>query len=65
MDADRRLTASKLVSVTASDRQPLDRADVFTFSIELFVLTFGVSRGNLEGWSSSVITGALVVAAVG
>jgi EmrB/QacA subfamily drug resistance transporter len=39
------------------------RADVWglvTFSASLFLLVFGVLRGNAEGWSSALIVGSLV-----
>jgi EmrB/QacA subfamily drug resistance transporter len=43
------------------------RADVWgllTFSASLFLLVFGVLRGNAEGWSSALIVGSLVGGAV-
>ncbi|MGZ5312977.1 MAG: MFS transporter [Solirubrobacterales bacterium] len=42
----------------------LDWAGLVTFSGALFALNFGLLRGNAEGWSSAVIVGALVAAAV-
>ena len=53
------LTERKLVNITATDRQPLDWPGVFTFSTGLFLLIFGLIRGNPEGWSSGLIIGAL------
>jgi EmrB/QacA subfamily drug resistance transporter len=58
------LTERKLVNVTATDPQPLDWPGVFTFSAGLFLLIFGLIRGNPEGWSSGVIVASLVGAAV-
>ncbi|MFL5871805.1 MAG: MFS transporter [Solirubrobacterales bacterium] len=54
------LTERKLVNVTATDPQPLDWPGVFTFSAGLFLLIFGLIRGNPEGWSSGVIVASLV-----
>ena len=53
------LTERKLVNITATDRQPLDWAGALTFSTGLFLLAFGLIRGNPEGWSSGLIIGAL------
>jgi EmrB/QacA subfamily drug resistance transporter len=53
------LTERKLVNVTATDPQPLDWPGVFTFSAGLFLLIFGLIRGNPEGWSSGVIVASL------
>jgi EmrB/QacA subfamily drug resistance transporter len=58
------LTERKLANITATDGQPLDWAGAFTFSTALFLLIFGLIRGNPEGWSSGVIIGALAGAAV-
>jgi Transcriptional regulatory protein, C terminal len=44
------LTERKLVNITATARQPLDWAGVFTFSTALFLLIFGLIRGNPEVW---------------
>src|SRR5262249_58462254 len=52
----------------AESRDPnARRADVWgllTFSASLFLLVFGVLRGNDEGWSSGLILGALIGGAV-
>jgi EmrB/QacA subfamily drug resistance transporter len=58
------LTERKLENVTATDPQPLDWPGVFTFSGALFLLIFGLIRGNPEGWSSGVIVASLVGAVV-
>jgi EmrB/QacA subfamily drug resistance transporter len=58
------LTSTKLVNVAASDPQPIDWAGLVTFSGGLFLLIFGLIRGNPEGWASLVIVASLVGAAV-
>jgi Major Facilitator Superfamily len=58
------LSERKLVNVTATDRQPLDWAGVLTFSTGLFLLIFGLIRGNPDGWSSGLIIGTLAGAVV-
>ena len=49
----------------ARDPSPgrLDWAGLITFSSALFLLIFGVLRGNGEGWSSPEIVGSLAVGA--
>src|SRR4051794_31420882 len=42
----------------------IDWPGLVTFSGALFALIFGLIRGNPEGWSSGLIVGCLVVAAV-
>jgi EmrB/QacA subfamily drug resistance transporter len=58
------LTATKLVNVRATEAVPIDWAGLVTFSGGLFLLIFGLIRGNPEGWSSAVIVGSLVGAGV-
>ena len=58
------LTISRLVNVRAADPQPVDWAGLITFSGALFLLVFGLIRGNPEGWSSAPIVASLVGAAV-
>jgi EmrB/QacA subfamily drug resistance transporter len=53
------LTERKLVNVAATDPQPIDWAGLVTFSGGLFLLIFGLIRGNPEGWSSGVIVASL------
>jgi EmrB/QacA subfamily drug resistance transporter len=57
------LTSTKLVNVAGSDPQPIDWAGLVTFSGGLFLLIFGLIRGNPEGWGSLVIVASLVGAA--
>jgi EmrB/QacA subfamily drug resistance transporter len=57
------LTERKLVNIAATDPQPLDWPGLFTFSGGLFLLIFGLIRGNPEGWSSAVIVASLTGAA--
>jgi EmrB/QacA subfamily drug resistance transporter len=58
------LTETKLENVKATDPQPIDWAGVFTFSAALFLLIFGLIRGNPEGWGSPVIVITLSAAVV-
>jgi EmrB/QacA subfamily drug resistance transporter len=58
------LTVTKLANVKATEAQPIDWAGLTTFSLALFLLIFGLIRGNPEGWSSAPIVGSLVGAAV-
>jgi EmrB/QacA subfamily drug resistance transporter len=58
------LTATKLANVKATDPQPIDYAGLVTFSGALFLLIFGLIRGNPEGWASAQIVGSLAGAAV-
>jgi EmrB/QacA subfamily drug resistance transporter len=58
------LTVTKLANVKATDAQPIDWIGLTTFSAALFLLIFGLIRGNPEGWSSAPIVGSLVGAGV-
>jgi EmrB/QacA subfamily drug resistance transporter len=58
------LTERQIVNVFAKDPEPVDVAGLVTFSAALFLLIFGLIRGNPEGWGSGVIVGCLVAAAV-
>jgi EmrB/QacA subfamily drug resistance transporter len=58
------LTVTKLANVKAIEAQPIDWAGLTTFSVALFLLIFGLIRGNPEGWSSAPIVGSLAGAAV-
>ncbi len=58
------LVESRIVNVTAEDPEPIDYAGVTSFSASLFLLIFGLIRGNPEGWGSPVIVGSLVGAAL-
>jgi EmrB/QacA subfamily drug resistance transporter len=57
------LTELKLVNVAAQDAQRIDFAGLVTFSLALFLLIFGLIRGNPEGWGSPVIVASLGAAA--
>src|SRR5919202_1167900 len=46
------------------DTRGLDPAGLVTSSAALFLLVFGLLRGNEEGWGSALIVGSLVSAAV-
>ena len=49
------LTEAKLANVKATDPQPIDWPGLATFSGGLFLLIFGLIRGNPEGWGSAPI----------
>ena len=63
-------TFALLVALTrmGESRDPqATRTDVWgllTFSASLFLIVFGVLRGNAEGWSSALILGSLIGGAV-
>jgi EmrB/QacA subfamily drug resistance transporter len=58
------LTERKIVNVFADDPEPIDFPGLVTFSLSLFLLIFGLIRGNPEGWTSGLILGCLIGAAV-
>ena len=58
------LTNLRLVNVAAPEAAPIDWAGLATFSAAMFLLIFGLIRGNPEGWSSAVIVASLGGAAV-
>ena len=58
------LTERKIVNVFAEHPEPVDVPGLVTFSSALFLLIFGLIRGNPEGWGSSTIVACLVAAAV-
>ena len=58
------LTERKIVNVSAQDAEPVDMPGLATFSVALFLLIFGLIRGNPEGWGSTAIVACLVAAAV-
>jgi EmrB/QacA subfamily drug resistance transporter len=53
------LTERKLANVAAQDPERIDLPGLATFSGGLFLLIFGLIRGNPEGWSSGVIVASL------
>jgi EmrB/QacA subfamily drug resistance transporter len=53
------LTERKIANVVAPDAEPIDLPGVVTFSLALFLLIFGLIRGNPEGWASPLILGCL------
>jgi EmrB/QacA subfamily drug resistance transporter len=57
------LTERKIVNVASPDPEPVDVAGLLTFSGGLFLLIFGLIRGNPEGWGSGVILACLAGAA--
>jgi EmrB/QacA subfamily drug resistance transporter len=58
------LTERKIANVTAQDPQPIDLPGLLTFSSALFLLIFGLIRGNPEGWGSALILACLGGAAL-
>ncbi len=58
------LTERKIVNVFADDPEPVDLPGLVTFSTALFLLIFGLIRGNPEGWGSPLILACLIGAAV-
>jgi EmrB/QacA subfamily drug resistance transporter len=53
-------TELRLVNVAAQDPQPLDLPGLLTFSGGLFLLIFGLIRGNPEGWGSVPILASFI-----
>jgi EmrB/QacA subfamily drug resistance transporter len=53
------LTERKIVNVAAKDAEPVDLPGLVTFSLALFLLIFGLIRGNPEGWGSPLILACL------
>ena len=58
------LTERKITNVYAEHAEPIDVPGLVTFSSALFLLIFGLIRGNPEGWDSTVIVACLVGAVV-
>jgi EmrB/QacA subfamily drug resistance transporter len=54
------LTERKIVNVFAKDPEPVDVPGLITFSLALFLLIFGLIRGNPEGWDSTLIVSCLI-----
>jgi EmrB/QacA subfamily drug resistance transporter len=53
------LTERKVRNVFGKEPEPLDIPGLVTFSAALFLLIFGLIRGNPEGWGSLPIVGCL------
>ncbi|HET7177614.1 MAG TPA: MFS transporter, partial [Solirubrobacterales bacterium] len=58
------LTELRLANVAAQDAARIDLPGLATFSLGLFLLIFGLIRGNPEGWSSGVIVASLAGSAL-
>jgi EmrB/QacA subfamily drug resistance transporter len=58
------LSERKIVNVFGEHPEPIDFPGLVTFSSALFLLIFGLIRGNPEGWGSTVIVACLVGAVV-
>jgi EmrB/QacA subfamily drug resistance transporter len=57
------LTEARLANVAAQDPQRIDLPGLATFSGGLFLLIFGLIRGNAEGWGSPAIVASLACSA--
>src|SRR5262245_13492879 len=53
------LTLTKLAESRNPDAEPIDWPGVATFSLALFLLVYGLVRGNPDGWSSAHIVASL------
>jgi EmrB/QacA subfamily drug resistance transporter len=53
------LTELRLANIAAQDPQRIDLLGLATFSGGLFLLIFGLIRGNPEGWGSTTIVASL------
>jgi len=53
------LTEIRLANVAAQDPQRIDLPGLVTFSLGLFLLIFGLIRGNPDGWGSATIVASL------
>jgi EmrB/QacA subfamily drug resistance transporter len=58
------LTEKRIVNVFAKEPEPVDLPGLVTFSAALFLLIFGLIRGNPEGWGSPLIIACLAGAAL-
>jgi len=54
------LTEAKLAESKNPDAEPVDWPGVVTFSAALFLLIYGLVRGNPDGWSSGHIVASLI-----
>jgi EmrB/QacA subfamily drug resistance transporter len=57
------LTERQIVNVFAKEPEPVDVPGLVSFSLALFLLIFGLIRGNPEGWGSPLILTCLIGAA--
>jgi len=53
------LTERRIANVVSPDPEPVDVPGLVTFSSALFLLIFGLIRGNPEGWGSPLILACL------
>ncbi len=58
------LTERRIVNVFAQKPEPVDLPGLLTFSTALFLLIFGLIRGNPEGWGSPQILAVLISSAL-
>ncbi len=58
------LTERKLANVAAQDPERIDLPGLIAFSLALFLLIFGLIRGNPDGWGSVTILASLIGSAL-
>ena len=58
------LVERRLANVAAQDPERIDLPGLLAFSLSLFLLIFGLIRGNPEGWGSPLILTCLIGAVV-
>jgi EmrB/QacA subfamily drug resistance transporter len=58
------LTETRIANVAAETAERIDVPGLVSFSLGLFLLIFGLIRGNPEGWGSTQIVASLVGAGV-
>ena len=58
------LTASRLPESREERPRPVDLAGMLSFGAACFLATYGLIRGNEDGWGSPAIAGSLVAAAL-
>src|SRR6476659_93443 len=58
------LTETRIANIAAETAERIDVPGLISFSLGLFLLIFGLIRGNPEGWGSTQIVASLVGAGV-
>jgi EmrB/QacA subfamily drug resistance transporter len=58
------LTETRIANVAAETAERIDFPGLISFSLGLFLLIFGLIRGNPEGWGSTQIVASLIGAGV-
>ena len=57
------ITLTRVPESVPGRREPLDVPGAVTFAAALFLIVFGLTRGNAEGWGSGLIVGSLAAGA--